>query len=241
MTGKFLSAISIGAMLAAVPAQAVTNLIVNGSFEDGLNGFTHVVTAGETHPAVVINYGPAAAYPAGAFGEAVAADTSTSNSPDAVGGHAAYFVDDNARGESLRQLTFLQVGNYEIGFSAYLPKNGFNNSHDATLSGKIIGVTVASFAASSGTAQKWVNYSGVAQITQAGYYLTSFDFSSFGAAAKDFVIDRVYAIATDKPATVIIPPTPTTPVPEPATWALFIVGFALVGAAQRRRIGAFAA
>lgn len=241
MTGKLLSTISIGAMLAAMPAQAVTNLIVNGSFENGLNSFTHVVTAGETNPAVVINYGAAAAYPTGAYGEAVAADGSASDSPDAVGGHAAYFVDDNAQGESLQQLTLLQVGNYEIGFSAYLPQNGFNNSHDATLSGKIIGVTVASFAASSGSSQTWVNYSGVAQITQAGYYLTSFDFRSFGAPAKDFVIDRVYAIATDKPATVVIPPTPTTAVPEPATWALLMIGFALVGAAHRRHVGVLAA
>ena len=36
-------------------------------------------------------------------------------------------------------------------------------------------------------------------------------------------------------ATPEVPPTAVTPVPEPATWAMMIFGFALIGRALRRR------
>lgn len=233
---KFAALAGLAAALVAVsPAGAVTNLIVNGSFETGdFTGFTHS-NAPVVYDAVVINYGAALAYPIGAFGEAVPADDSTSVSPDAAGSHGAYFVADDSVNESLSQLTKLYTGHYEIGFSAYLPYNGAANPNNATFSGSIIGVNVANFSAQNTPAGTWLNFSGVANIDQAGYYLTSFVYNSFGNPAKDIVIDRVYVTKTNKAATYEIPPTPTASLPEPATWAMMIFGFGMIGASTRSR------
>jgi hypothetical protein len=210
--------------LLVVPAGATTNLITNGSFESGLSGWTPVNNA-LANPISVIDYGCACAYPTGAYGEAVPVDNSTSASPDVAGGHAAYFVDDFAVNQGLTQMTYLSPGNYEVGFSAYLPLNGFNNPNDATFTGSVLGQSIAEFTASAGTAQNWQNYSGVVHVDVAGNYLTSFVFNSFGYPAKDVVIDRVYAISTARDATV----------PEPAIWVSMITGFAAVGLMMRRR------
>lgn len=238
---KFAFALAaIAATAAAVPATAVTNLIVNGSFETGdFSGFIHTNLPSGT-PAVVLDYGNAAGYGqgGGAYGEAVPVDNATGSlSPDAAGVHGAYFVADNAVNETISQLTILHPGNYEVGFDAYLPANGFANTFDATFTGQIIGITVASFTASQVGATNWYHFSGVAGVSVAGKYLTSFVYNSFGNPAKDFVIDRVYAIATTAPSTVVIPATPTAAIPEPATWGLMIAGFVMVGASMRRRSG----
>lgn len=225
MRSSFISVAALGfAALLVAPASASSNLIVNGSFESGLSGWTPVNNA-LANPIAVIDYNCACAYPTGAYGEAVPVDNSVSASPDAAGLHAAYFVDDFAVGQGLTQLTWLTPGNYEVGFSAYLPLNGFRNRNDATFTGSVVGVNLASFAASAGTAQNWVNYNGVINIGTAGNYLTSFVYNSFGFPAKDVVIDRVYAIATDRPPTV----------PEPATWVSMISGLAAIGLMLRRR------
>lgn len=234
MLNKIITGVGLALAVAASPANAVTNLIKNGSFENGFTGFSHVNAGSLAAPSVVLEYGQANSYPVGAYGEAIPADNSISASPDAVGTHAAYFVDDQAMNEAVTQLTYLSVGNYEIGFSAYLPGNGFANQGEAAFSATIIGTPVTSFLVSTGTKQNWVNFNGVAQITLAGHYLTSFNFNTFGGTSKDVVIDRVYAVATDRPATVLIPPTPAY-VPEPATWGLMLTGFVLTGFAMRRR------
>ncbi len=240
-----LAPLTLAASLVAVaPASAVTNLIVNGSFETGdFTGYVHSGTAGLSNPAVVLTYGSNAGYGqgGGAYGEAVPADNANSVSPDPVGTSAAYFVDDAAVNEAISQLTLLQVGNYSIGYSAYLPQNGYNNKFDATFAGTIIGVHVADFTASQVGAQTWYNFSGVASISKAGYYQTSFVFNSAGNPAKDVVIDRIFVVATTAPATFLIPPTPTAEVPEPATWAMLIAGISMVGVAARRRRGSGAA
>ena len=226
-------------MAAASPAVAVTNLIVNGSFETGdFTGFTHVNTAGLKYPAVVLDYNKAAKYAVhggGAFGEAVPVDNAVSPSPDVAGLHAAYFVDDKATNEAITQLTALHPGNYKIGFDVYLPANGQGNRFDASLAAQIIGVDVAGLTASSIAGTHWFNFSGVAHIAKSGYYLTSFTYNSRGKPAKDFVVDKVFVAATKDKATVTIPPTPTATIPEPATWGLMIAGFVLVGVSFRRR------
>lgn len=240
MQNRFiLAALALAATVGAAPASAASNVIINGSFETGdFTGFTHT-NAPAAYQAVVLNYGSTGGYGqgGGAFGEAVPTDNAASLSTDPVGLHGAYFVADDSVNESISQLTPLKAGNYEVGFDAYLPSNGQNNPFDATFTGQIIGITVASFTASQVAATHWFHFAGVAGVTAPGYYKTSFVYNSFGNPAKDIVIDRVYAIATNSPSTVVIPATPTAPLPEPAAWALLVAGFAMVGASMRRRTG----
>ncbi|PZU50028.1 MAG: hypothetical protein DI568_05065 [Sphingomonas sp.] len=56
-----------------------------------------------------------------------------------------------------------------------------------------------------------------------------FAFGAAGATRLTFSVDSITSPST------ILPPS--SAVPEPATWALMIVGFGLVGAASRRRGG----
>ncbi len=243
----FRTSLVAGALVAfaAVPANAVTNLIVNGSFEaaapgtGGFAGWTLTNTpsgVGADQAASVIGYNNTNSYPTGAYGESVSPDNAPSASPDAVGSQGAYFVGDYSSNESISQLTLLQVGNYRLGFSYYLTANGLANVNNSSIDATIIGVPVASTAITgASTGQTWFYTSGVAQITLAGYYNTAFAFNSNGFPSKDVVIDRVFAFATTDTATVLIPPTPTQAVPEPAAWALLLTGFAMVGGVMRRR------
>jgi hypothetical protein len=218
-----LFGVAAATLLASSPALAVVNnLVNNGSFEDGLAGWTIGGTDGQGFPPVAIFYNNAGAYPIGAFGEAVPPDDSVSLSPDAVGDRAAYFVTDLANAQSLSQTLFLNPGRYEFGFSAFAPQNGFTNLGDARFRATILGNTVADYLVSTGPVRTWQAFSGKTTITTAGLYTVNFQFDTNLNPSKDVVIDRVYVAA----------------VPEPASWAMLIAGFGLVGAAMRRRSGA---
>lgn len=197
------------------------NMLTNGSFENGFAGWT---LAPGTLPfnATTITYGAAAAYPNGAFGEAVPADNAAGNlGYDAVGEHAAYFVDDFARPETLTQQVSLVNGTeYTFGFDAYLPANGFANAGEATFSATFGGVTFANFNVSAGTAQNWTHYSGNAIAGGTGLADFVFSFSTNLSPSKDVVIDRVYLAAA---------------VPEPETYAMMLAGLAAMGFVARRR------
>jgi hypothetical protein len=207
-------------------ASASTNLLLNGSFETGdFTDWTLSGSANDGYPAVVINYNDPAGYPAGAFGEPIPPANATTVSPDPAGNYAAYFVSD-ATYETLEQTTYLNVGTYNVGFSAYVPQNGQDNAVDASFSATVGGTPIVGFLVSSESADNWVNYSGVANITVAGDYDTDFVFQApsdnpgvYEGAAKDVVIDQVYV---------------TSAVPEPATWAMFLVGFGGIGFMMRR-------
>lgn len=146
-----------------------------------------------------------------------------------MGERAAYFVSDLATNQSLSQLvTLTESGLYQIGFSAYAPANGYANFYDATFSGVVASVELANYAVSSGPVTTWQTFASSGLNLAAGNYLVEFVFNTAGFPAKDVVIDQVYIIAGD----------PGTPgVPEPATWALMISGFGMVGYAARRRKG----
>jgi hypothetical protein len=211
--------------LASPLALAGPNLLSNGSFENGLAGWTMVgtptVASGSSTPPVTITYGSATPYPTGAFGEAVPVPTDLSQSPDAVGTHGAYFVDDDAVNEGLSQSVFLGVGTYRIGFDVYAPGNGFANPNDAHFSATIAGMTLTDFLVSSEPAMTWLSESALVTITTAGFYDTSFIFNTPGlGAAKDVVVDRAFIVA----------------IPEPDTLALAgIAATALLLTARRKR------
>jgi len=223
---RLLGAMACAAGLAfAGQASAAVNLLINGSFETGdFSGWTYAGVTPLGAPAVIIPYNSPAGYPNGAFGEPIPPDNSASPSPDPVGDNAAYFVAD-AASESLSQSVFLDVGQYTIGFSVYVPFNGFNNSGNATFTGTVAGVNLANFTVDGSTPGVWMHFAGVANIAVAGNYDTAFSYLSGPAPAGDFVVDRAYIVAGDV----------TGGIPEPTTWALMILGFGGAGASLRMR------
>lgn len=218
---KLLLAALLAAPLLASAAQ--TNLLTNGSFEDGLNGWTVSGTLLDApgYPVVSLFYNSATPYPTGAYGEAVNPDNAISPSPDAVGERAAYFVDDFAQPETLSQTIQLVAGTqYEFGFDAYLPQNGVNNAGPAAFSASFDGVTFGDFSVGNGPAQEWVHYSAIGTAVSTGNATFTFSFLTNANPSKDVVIDRVYVM---------------TAVPEPETYALMLAGLAAVGFMSRRR------
>jgi hypothetical protein len=228
MLRNLLLASALTAGLAA-PASAALNLVQNGSFESGLTGWTIGGTETQGFPPAAIFYGAASPYPTGAFGEAVPAASAMTLSPDAAGARAAYFVSDFANQQSLTQTLFLTPGLYTIGFSAYAPRNGFNNAGDAMFQATIANVLLANYAVSTGPATTWVHATGAANIASAGNYLIEFLFSTNLRPSKDIVIDQVYVIAGNPGG------GDPTEVPGPAALGLF--GLGLLGLAALRRRG----
>ncbi|WP_337187514.1 PEPxxWA-CTERM sorting domain-containing protein [Phenylobacterium sp.] len=218
------AAAALAATAFAGSAGAASNLVLNGSFEESPLGlaWTYEGSGADVpgHQAVIIPYNSGASYPGGAFGEPIPPDNSDSASPDAVGEYAAYFVADNST-EKLSQMVWLDPGLYTIGFSVYVPFNGFNNSGDASFTATVAGQSFATFNVDGSTPGQWVHYAGVANILTAGEYETSFTYVSGPAPAGDFVVDRVYIVAGNA-------------IPEPGAWALMILGFGGAGAALRR-------
>ena len=215
LRGIGLAAVAGLAICVAEPA-AATNLVNNGSFESGLTGWVLGGTVTDGYPAVVITYGSSAPYPISAFGEAVPAD-SGGLSPDPAGSSAVYFVSDFANNESLSQSIYLTPGQYDVGFSAYAPANGYANAGDASFTASIAGLGLANYQVSAGPVTTWQHFFGVADITTAGFYSADFTFNTNLYPSKDVVIDRVYV----------------TRVPEPLSVSL--LGAGLVGAIALRR------
>ncbi|MCC5793520.1 MAG: PEP-CTERM sorting domain-containing protein [Chromatiales bacterium] len=214
----------------ALCGTASANLITNGSFEDGLNGWTY--NGGENPPAgtnpfppVAIFYGAAQAYPTGAFGEAVPANNAPTLSPDPVGDRALYFVSDWANNpfQSISQtIEIVDAGTYQIGFSAYAPLNGFNNAGDAKFEGVVAGVSLASYSVKGGLAETWQTFAGSVNLAP-GFYNVEFTFFTNQRPSADIVVDQVYVIRDP------------VQVPAPAPLALLGVGLGLVGLSLARR------
>ena len=216
---KLSSVIAIAALAAiATSAHASTNLLTNGSFENGFTGWTLSGTTGDGYPESVITYNNSAPYPTGAFNESVPADTFSTASPDAAGTHAAYFVSDEAN-ELLTQTVSLVAGrSYTAGFDYYAPFNGSANNGDALLTGFINGVGSTMLNLGTVTPGAWNEFTYAFTATASGPTQAGFEFEAANVPSKDIVIDRAFI---------------TSAVPEPSSWIMMLGGIALMGAALR--------
>lgn len=190
-------------------------IIANGSFEDGGGSFSSwtVNTGGDPqYPQVVIAYGQASSYPTGVFGEIVPA-------PPGGGQYGAYFVSD-IYSQSISQSIALNTGTaYTVSYDIYAPANGTSNPFDALLQSDTDGNLSPVFTAKT-LGAGWVNYSA-AFVASAGPYSFNLNYTPLGVTGADFVVDNIGITAN---------------VPEPATWAMMIMGFMGIGfLAYRRR------
>ncbi len=206
----------IAATLSLPMLASAQNLLINGSFENGLTGWTVSQSPSTIFPISTVTYGTLP----GAFGEIIPADNNANNrSPDAVGTRAAYFVDDNAVQSISQSFTVTTAGLYNIGLSLYLPANGFANAGDATLT-LVTPAGTETGLLSNGAPGTWFGNNVVRSLTP-GAYTFSFQLATAGGVSKDILIDRAYVAA----------------VPEPTTYAMLLAGLGVMGllAARRRR------
>lgn len=207
---NFVGAALVGVLL-QTGASTATTIVTNGGFESGdFSGWA--VTSTGDHPQVVIPYNSSATYPNGAFGE---------NIPPAPGGgtYGAYFVSDSGTDTISQVVTLLPGQKYEISFDLYGPKNGRNNTFDATLQSSVDSFLSPLFSAKA-LASGWTEYSAIFAADANSPYTLSFSFRGLGIPASDFVLDNAAIQA----------------VPEASTWAMMVFGFLGVGfLAYRRR------
>ena len=196
--------------LAAPILASASNLVQNGSFEVGTvgePGSDWTLSEGiHLFSPVQIQYFP---HPGAAFGEDVPADDSASLSPDPVGEHGVYFVDDTAASILMStQFVAPETGLYHFGFSAYAPANGYTNPGDSVFS-LTLGAFAIGGAVSSLGSTTWSAQSGLADLVAGQNYNLVFSFTGGGlGSAKDMVVDRFYVAA----------------VPEPGSAALMLAG-----------------
>lgn len=209
----------LAAAVAGLPlvAQANVNLLLNGSFENGLSNWT-VVDGNGIYPPSIGVYGTNFA-----FGEVVPAVTSSSISPDAAGLQGVYFVDDFASQSMSQSVMITEPGAYFAGFDYYIPANGAANPGNASLIVTFGGNIVGLFTINAVPVADWVNVSTTFGALVPGEYLFTFAFNPLGNVAgafgKDVVVDRAYVMV----------------VPEPGSLALWLAGLGVVGALAGRR------
>lgn len=229
MIRNAISALALLAALAAAPASAtVTNLLTNGSFENGLVGWTLSGTGagqpGYQLPIVATYHTNSANYPV------VTLSNSASNPNLDPAGSKFLYLNSDAGTQTISQNVSLTAGaSYTFGFDYLLPGNGINNANGASLTASIADSPFVTFNALGGSvADVWKLASGTQTFTAAKTGTFAFSFAAQGYAAKDFAVDRVFLARTTQVAAAV---------PEPATWAMMLAGFAMVGVAVRRRRG----
>jgi len=205
----------VAATLILSSSGAGAAIITNGGFESGLSGWTVNSGTDPQYAPVAIQYGSATPYPTGAFGEAI---------PAAPGGgqRGLYFVSDFANQSISQSISLVAGTGYMVSYNIYAPINGTTNPFDALLQSATAGSFSPVFTAKS-LGGGWTNYTG-GFIAGAAPYSFILNFNPLGSgpanAAADFVIDNIDV---------------TVAVPEPATWAMMIMGFMGIGFLAYRR------
>lgn len=202
---KLTASLAIAAAIAsaglATGATAAT-IVNNGSFESGLSGWT--ATGGGTTPGIGITVITTGGTNSTGYGDNVANFNGT---------HAAFFVDDNAV-ESLSQSVNLVGGTkYAVSFALYATASGANNPFGFSLTSALGGSVLSTLTDTAVTVGNWTDYVYTFTAPTTTSYMLGFDFSSGPMPAKDVLLDGVSISA----------------VPEPATWAMMILGFLGLG------------
>jgi hypothetical protein len=220
-------AASTAVLLAASTSASAANLIANSDFASGaLTPWTLTGTAGDGQNTVVINLTSGASYPGGAFNEVIPTDP---NAPSSA--YGLYFVSDVPLGAGATQtFTVTKAGIYKVSFDYYVPNNGLANPDDADLSASVNSTNIANLDAKTlgNDGGAWRTVSAT-ELLGAGANSFNFGFTVPGnvtdgretsdAYASDFVVSNISVAG----------------VPEPATWAMMLVGFGGLGAAMRGR------
>jgi hypothetical protein len=201
----FLAGVIAGLVVSTSASAAI---VTNGSFEDGLTGWT--ATGSGNNPGIGITVITTGGANSTGYGD---------NVPNYDGSHAAFFVDDNAT-QSLSQAVALNGGvTYALNFALFATASGANNPFAFTLTDMLGAVLTNSNDSAAVPVGQWTNYSYNFTTPSDGNYLLNFNFVSGPTPAKDVLLDGV-AIAA---------------VPEPSTWAMMILGFFGVGYMAYRR------
>jgi len=199
------NALCISALIAASPAAAVTNLVTNGSFEQGRTGWTEVDGANPNSSVLFVG----------------ANDPITTNpSPDAAGSLAAIFQTDTGFNILSQAVSLIAGHTYSLGFD-YIGA-GYQNPNRYAFTLTLDGQPLTTLTPDIVSNSQWATAALSTTATSTGAATLGFVFNGYGNYSKDIAIDRVYLIDTSA-------------VPEPATWAMTIGGFGLIGAALRRK------
>jgi hypothetical protein len=209
----------VAAVAAAPAALAFTNLITNGNFADGLNGWTvtgdsaHLVTSTTAFPNSPLE--PYSIPSDGSISTYLLADP---NDGDYL--HANTFVSQEITGLTIGDTVFVS---WDMAYTG--PE--FIGSDDPDLGNTLFGtINSSSTGIYNATNFSWVGgWGAVFTATQTSYDLI-FDIYSPGFADGHGYWGLTNVVAYE------VSPFAT---PEPATWAMMLAGFAGMGAVLRRR------
>jgi hypothetical protein len=209
-------ALALPFALAVGVSAANAAIVTNGDFERGnLSGWTVNAGTDPSHPPIVIGYNNTNGFPNGAYGESVPAPVDGLTS-------GAYFSADAAAQSISQSLALTANTGYTLGFDVYAPQNGRNNPFDASLFASLNGTPISTVLSADSLTRGWLHYSTTFTANTAPSYNFALNFQGGGNTAADFVVDNV-SVANVGTA------------PEPATWAMMILGFAAIAFMAYRR------
>ena len=220
---KFLALASLAAVIVAVPAGAAT---VTSFYNTGVDA-SHAALVGNVADSHWTLAGGATTYTGLTNGQFPnppwVADTATSRWVTPTTNAGVYDLDHSTDGIYTYTTTFSLAG-YQVGTAALSGQFASDNTVDAiTLNGNVI-------TGSGGSYDAYQTFSATPNSFVAGLNTLTFTVRNFANGSGS----NPTGLRVDATATAAV-------VPEPATWALFVGGFGVVGFATRRRARTVAA